>query len=212
MKPTRLFIIDPHDLSRSGLELLVTRSQAPITLVGVYATLDEARLPLRQNHPHVLLLDDSLSHKIDIHETINQFCEQYPGLSILVMSSHLSAHYLQGLLQSGAMGFIYREDLVEASLIVGIELVRSGEFYVSPRASGLLFADRAIFTSDKLNQNDLDVLRLLARGFTAKEIASQLKMVRRSVYRIRSKLRSVLNVRTNEQIVQTARERGLLPK
>ena len=211
MRPTRLFIIDSHDLSRNGLEMLVTRAQAPITLVGAYRTLDECRLQLQQNRPHVLLLDDTLPTSQDIFEVITRLCDQYPGLGIIVLSTRLQARYLQRLIQHGALGFIYKDDPLESALVNGIELVRSGDPYISPRASGLLFADQALLNA-RLNPTDLEVLRLMARGFTLKEIGVQTRLVPRSIYRIRGKLRQVLGVRTNDQIVAAAREQGLLPK
>ena len=110
MRPTRLFIIDPHDLSRNGLEMLVTRARAPITLVGAYHTLAECERQFEQNRPHVLLLDDLLPKSQNIYDVIAKLTDQYPGLAILVLSARLQARYLQRLIQSGAMGFIYKDD------------------------------------------------------------------------------------------------------
>ena len=209
MRPTRLFIIDAHDLSRNGLEMLVTRAPAPITLVGAYRTLDEGRAQLEQNRPHVLLLDDDLPPRVNLYDLVTQLCEQHPGLAILVLSRRLQARYLQRLIDHGAKGFIYKDDHLEAALVSGIEVARSGHLYLSPRASGLLLVDQTL-VGGKINPTDLEVLRLLARGLTLKEIAQQLRLVPRSIYRIRTKLREVLGVRTNDQIVAAAYEQGLL--
>jgi DNA-binding NarL/FixJ family response regulator len=61
-----------------------------------------------------------------------------------------------------------------------------------------------------LSQRDFDVLFLLARELNVQEIASKLKIAEKTVYRIREKLKNVLNVRNNEMIVDAARRKGYL--
>jgi len=94
--------------------------------------------------------------------------------------------------------------------ITPFETVNAGHFYASPRASGLLFTGRADVNTTELNQTDIEILRLIDRGLTPKEIAAKLEITSRTVYRSRSKLRTLLGVSTNEQIVSSARQKGLL--
>jgi len=94
--------------------------------------------------------------------------------------------------------------------ITPFETVYAGHFYASPRASGLLFTGRADVNITELNQTDIEILRLIDWGFTPKEIAAKLEITSRTVYRSRSKLRTLLGVSTNEQIVTSARQKGLL--
>ena len=94
--------------------------------------------------------------------------------------------------------------------ITPFETVNAGHFYASPRASGLLFTGRADVNTTELNQTDIEILRLIDWGFTPKEIAAKLEITSRTVYRSRSKLRTLLGVSTNEQIVSAARQKGLL--
>ncbi|MEQ8673711.1 MAG: LuxR C-terminal-related transcriptional regulator [Aggregatilineales bacterium] len=88
-------------------------------------------------------------------------------------------------------------------------MIRDGSPYVSPKAAALTYMMRRQ-TSLSLTETDRDVLWLLAEGYNTQKIAAMADLTTRSVYRIREKLRKILNVKTNEQIVDAARKRGLL--
>lgn len=206
----RVLIIAPHDLSRNGLVALLNRQESSIRLVGAYRDLEEGETAIRQLEPQVLLLDDALPAPVDIREVLNQLHRKFHRLSIMILSGRLQARYLQTLFDAGASGFIFREDRLEESLIAGIETVYHGFFYMSPRASGLLIANRTSNPYLQLNQSDLEVLRLIDQGLTMKEIAADMHLSLRSVYRIRIKLRTALGAPTHEHLVAAAREKGLL--
>lgn len=206
----RALIIAPHDLSRNGLVVLITRPGSKIKVVGAYRELEDGETELARLEPHVLLLDDALPPTEDIYEVLQRLHQRFPHLGIVVISGRLHARYLQMLFGAGASGFIYREDRLEESLITGIETVHHGYFYTSPRASGLLISNHMIDSAARLNQSDLEVLRLIDQGLTPKEIASALKLSIRSVYRIRNKLSAVVGAPTHDHLVAAAREKGLL--
>lgn len=208
----RVLIIAPHDLSCNGLVALLNRPESNIRLVGAYRDLEEGETALKQLDPQVLLLDDALPASADIREVLNQLHRKFHRLNIMILSGRLQARYLQTLFDAGATGFIFREDRLEESLIVGIETVHHGFFYTSPRASGLLIANRASYFYLQLNQSDLEVLRLIDQGLTMKEIAADMRLSLRSVYRIRIKLRTALGAPTHEHLVAAAREKGLLTR
>ncbi|MEO8396272.1 MAG: response regulator transcription factor [Chloroflexota bacterium] len=206
----RVLIIAPHDLSRNGLAALMTRSESDIRVVGTFRQLDDGETDLVQLDPHVLLLDDALPPAEDIYDVLHRLHKKFSHLSIIVISGRLHARYLQMLFGAGASGFIYREDRLEESLIAGIETVYHGYFYTSPRASGLLISSRSVDNAMRLNQSDLEVLRMIVKGLTMKEIAAELRLSLRSVYRIRTKLGMALGAPTHEHLVALAREKGLL--
>ena len=206
----RLMIIDSNDLSRHGLEALILRSQSTVQVVGSFHSLEEAEPELAKLHTHILVIDDDVSPKHDIYTVLNQLRQSHPQLSLMILSQRLNVRYIRQLFAWGASGFLYREDRLEASLMIGIETVYAGHFYASPRASGLLFTGHADVNTTELNQTDIEILHLIDRGLTPKEIAAKLEITSRTVYRSRSKLRTLLGVSTNEQIVSAARQKGLL--
>ena len=206
----RAMIIAPHDLSRNGLVVLITRPGSNIKVVGAFRELEEGETELARLDPQVLLLDDAVPPTEDIYEVIQRLHRGFPHLGIIVISGRLHTRYMQMLFGAGASGFIYREDRLEDSLIAGIDTVHHGYFYTSPRASGLLISNRTIDSAMRLNQTDLEVLHLIDEGLTPKEVASTLRLTMRSVYRIRNKLAAAVGAPTHDHLVSAAREKGLL--
>jgi DNA-binding NarL/FixJ family response regulator len=136
--------------------------------------------------------------------------EQHPGINIIVLGNKLNPRYVTRILDYGARGFIFKQGSLEAILIPAIKIVRGGNLYLSPRAAALFYANRPIYREDGLNNSDLSVLKLIEQGYNPQEIAGQLELTPRSIYRIYGRLRQSLNVRTNEQIVDAARKKGLI--
>jgi two-component system vancomycin resistance associated response regulator VraR len=206
----RVLVIAPHDLSRNGLVALMSRPGSNIQVVGAFRELEEGEPELARLDPHVVLIDDVLPPTTEISEVLRRLHHSFSHLNMIVMSGRLHARYLQMLFSAGAAGYIYREDRLEESLIPGIETVSHGYFYASPRASGLLIGNRAFDNTPRVNQSDLEVLRLIDQGFTPKEIATALKLTIRTVYRIRNKLGVIVGAPTHEHLLVAAREKGLL--
>lgn len=206
----RAMIVTPQDLSRNGLVALISRPGSNIKVVGAFRELEEGESELARLDPHVLLLDDALPPVDDIIEVLQRLHRGFPHLNIIVISGRLHTRYLQMVFGAGASGFVYREDRLEESLIAGIETVYHGYFYTSPRASGLLISNRMIDSAVRLNQTDLEVLRLIDQGLSPKEIALALRLTMRSVYRIRNKLATAVGAPTYDHLVAAAREKGLL--
>lgn len=206
----RLLIVVPHDLSRSGLEALVIRPGNGIRVIGALRDFETGEAYILQHRPHILLLDDMLPHNRSVFTVLKDLQTRFPFLKTVILSSKLHENYLHRLFEAGAWGFIYREDRLQESLVVGIETVHQGFHYRSPRASGLFVSQRIGEHETLLSSVDLDVLRQIEQGMTVQEIAVNLELSTRTVYRVRHKLRSTLDVRTNEQLVAAARAQGLL--
>lgn len=186
---------------------MLIQEASSIELVRAFSSMSLCEQYLDQHPVQVLLIDDALSGLVMPVQTVATLRERYPLLKIMVLSDCLSEYYVQRLVNQGADGFIYKEDHLEDNLVTGIRMVASGHIYLSPRASALPY-DRA--ADGHLNKTDMAVLDLIARGYTVQEISVRVGIVDRSVYRIRSKLRRYLGVRTNEQLVDAAVRRGLL--
>lgn len=206
MQCVKLIGVAANDLVRNGIQMLLQNASS-IELIKIFSSIHFCEQHLKQHHANVLLLDDALPGHVNPTQTVASLHELYPGLRILVLSDHLSEHYVQRLINYGASGFIFKEDRLEDSLVVGILTVADGHIFLSPQASALPYGR---ITDGQLNQTDMEVLELIAKGYTVQEISLRVGIVDRSVYRIRAKLRQYLGVRTNEQLVEAAVRRGLL--
>ena len=134
------------------------------------------------------------------HTRTNLFSSSYArrnrrgyAARLVLLGSFLSVSYIQKTLDAGADGFIHKQDNFEDVVRLAVHTVLGGHIFLSPKASALPYEGK----NPVLNQNDLDVLALLAKGWNIQDIARRLNLVDRSVYRIRTRIREYLGV--NEQ-------------
>lgn len=206
MSTIKLVVVTANDLVRSGVQLLI-QATPTIDLVQSLTAIQACEQYLQHHRVQVLLLDDALPSHLTPHRILAALHTAWPTLRILVLSDYLSEYYVQRLLDEGASGFIYKDDHLQDTLVAGIKMVAGGHIFLSPQASALPYGR---ISAGQLNRTDLEVLQLIARGYTVQEISARVGIVDRSVYRIRGKLRQHLAVRTNEQLVEAAHRRGLL--
>ena len=140
---------------------------------------------------------------------LSQITGSGQALSVVVISTRLTAMYVHRIMQLGAKGFIYRDDLADA-LLNSLDLVRRDVVTLSPQASHLLTTSKYLYVLNDMKPFDMQVLRLTANGLMVKEIAVELNVSTRTVYRSRDKLREILNVPTIETLIKAAHEQGLL--
>lgn len=209
MRSMKVGVVAANDLIRSGIELIIRSTQQSAQIIGSFQSLAECENFLAGHHQSIpiLLLDDALPGTCKPIDVISRLCDRYPLMKIVILSDYLSEYYVQHLIDKGAAGFIYKNDHLIETLIPGIRTIAAGHVYLSPQASGLPYRR---MHDHLLNPTDHAVLQLLATGQTVQEIAARLGVVPRTIYRIRSKLRDYLKVRTNEQIVEAAKQRGLI--
>jgi len=202
-------ILDPHALSRHGMGVLLTQAADEITVAKTMVQTSDLDPCLYAGACDVLLLSDAISTETPVNSLVCHIQQSYPEVRVLILSQMLHLGYIQQLMHDGARGFLYKEDPVDEILLVAIRMVMRGELYFSPRASALPFQQH-LSNLNGLSVRECQVLRMLSTGLTVSEIGEALHIDIKTVYRSRDKLKDILGVRTNEQIVPTARTRGLL--
>ena len=178
--------------------------------LDVYPAASIEVLAPRLSQLDILLLDDERPSPTRLCSTVDAVLRRAPTLKLIILSRHLSVKRVQGSIQSGALGFIYKEGDLEHALETAITTVSRGLIYQSPEISEMLLNHHQAITKSALGERELDVLRLTASGLTVGEIAVRLKVSGRSIYRARERLREVLGVPTNEMLIKAAQEHGLL--
>lgn len=210
MYALQMVVIDRNDLSRHGLAALLAKTSTPPPIISMFPDVSSAEAYLREHRVQMLLVDDDLAYTQDVETLVARFHDSYLGMNIIVLSNKLNHRYVTRILEHGAHGFIYKQDNLEDNLVPAIKTIREGSLYLSPRAAALFYSRVQSQRVDGLNQSDLSVLHLIAQGYNPQEIAIQLDLSARSIYRIYQRLRQALHVRTSEQIVDAARKRGFL--
>ena len=154
----------------------------------------------------VLFLDERCVMSEQVIDIIQQLAEA--GHPVVLLSRRLQAEYIRQVIQAGARGCIYRDDQLEDSVPMAIRVVRRDVVYISPKATEVMTSGSLVWNN--LSPRARHVLKMMAQGMTVKEIARDLKVTPKTIYRDRERLREALNVGTNEQIVAEALRQGLL--
>jgi len=198
-------IVDDQDIIRLGVRQSL--GDVPhITFLGGYSDVSSFCRSAAAQRADVVLLDDSLPDT-DIVQAYETVQEQCPNAAVLILGSQMSAHNIHRVIGAGALGVVCKNEPVQDMLVVGIQHAHAGQVYLSPSAA--LIAGRlepSLVLTPRLDQ----VLHLMARGCHVQEIAQELSITDRAVYNARKRLREILEVDTNEQIVAEAVRRGLL--
>lgn len=151
---------------------------------------------------------DGLSSTLEIKK-------QLPETAILILTMHEDEEYLYHSIQQGASGIVLKS-APHKELIDAIHIVHKGETYMYPAAATRLVGDyldrvdNQASTLDLLTKREEEVLTLIAKGFSNKEIGEKLFISVKTVETHRSNLMGKLKIRTRPELVSFALEKGLL--
>lgn len=209
---TRILIADDHPVLRSGLRVLLA-ADPDLEVVGEAGTGEETLRLAEELRPDVVLLDISMPGQSGI-ETVRRLKAKLPALKVLFLTMHEEEGMLLEALAAGADGYlIKRAD--EPEIIQAIHVVLRGDVYVHPAMTRALLSqtettERPQEPVEPLTRREIDVLRLLVRGNTNRQIAELLALSVRTVESHRANLMGKLGLASRVELVTYAEEHGLL--
>ena len=209
---TRILIADDHPVLRSGLRVLLG-ADPDLEVVGEAGTGEETLRLSEELRPDVVLLDIGLPGESGI-ETVRRLKAKLPALKVLFLTMHEEEGMMLEALGAGGDGYlIKRTD--EAEIIQAIRVVRRGDVYVHPAMTRALLGqaettERPQKPVEPLTRREIDVLRLLARGNTNRQIAELLGLSTRTVESHRANLMGKLGLSSRVELVTYAEEHALL--
>lgn len=214
----RVVIADDHAIMREGLRALV-QAQPGIDVVGEASNAEEAWRHACELAPDVLLLDLSMPG-ISGAEAAEHICAECPGVRIIALTMHEERGYVTRLLRAGAAGYVLKRT-ASAELVRAIRAVAAGGTYVDPSLAGALLGghlQRAQWGGDArrpagsgdLTTREGEVLRLVARGHSNKEIATVLQISVKTVETHKTNGMTKLGLRSRAALVRFAVDEGWL--
>lgn len=203
-----VFIVDDHPIVRQGLAQLIDQED-DLVVCGEAADVSEARAALPELEPDVVILDLSLRDS-DGLELIKDIRSRYRQLPVLVLSMHDESIYAERLLSAGANGYIMKQAAAD-QLLRAVRRVLAGGIYVSEQV-GASMVERFAATGkrqdanpiDRLSNRELQVLNLIGRGRTTREVAEVLNLSVKTVESHRQRIKKKLNLQTSPQLIQFA--------
>lgn len=212
--PTRIIIIDDHDIARAGMRSLI--ADAPgIELIGEGSNGAEALELCRQYQPDMVLMDVRMPDMDGLASTM-AIKQEYPRITVILITIHDSPEYMLMALRAGASGYLLK-DIKRQDLISAIRQVQRGEAFLNnelvtrvlQQIHGLALAQRHELI-ERLTVRELEVLRILAKGHTNREIAEQLHISTGTVKVHVEHIIAKLQVSDRTQAAVRAIEIGLL--
>lgn len=207
MEKIRVLIVDDHPLVRRGVrELLETHKGWEIC--GEAATGVEAVEQVRRVKPNIVVMDISMP-EMDGFEAIRQIRAIAPEVEILALTMHNSEPMFRGVMEAGAHGYVLKSDL-DGRLIDAVGALAEHRAFFSPSVSQTIlegfFQGRertrvGSADSRSLTPRQREVLQLLARGKSNKEVASALGISTRTAEAHRHQIMSRLNIQTLSELV-----------
>jgi two-component system, NarL family, response regulator NreC len=207
--PLRVVLADDHVTVRHGLRLLLD-AQPDLTVVG---EADDGRAALQRVQeldPDVVVMDISMPGMSGLSAT-RVLKEARPRVAIVVLTRHADDAYLHEMLRAGAAAFVLKQS-PSTELIQAIRAAAAGGQYldanVTSRVTGGLLARDSKRAGPRLTDREAEVLRMIARGYSNKEIASQLDLSVKTIEVHKANGMRKLGLRGRADIVQFAIVQG----
>lgn len=215
---------DDHPIVRDGLKRLID-TQPDMAIVGEASTGEEAWRKIRTlvtagTPPSLVLMDVSMPGWNGTEAT-TRIRRSWPDMKVLALSMHEDRSYLRSLLEAGAVGYILKRSAAE-ELIRAVRVAAEGGTYLDPSLTATVMQSflrtnsnghanlRGELGGTPLSEREDSVLRLIAQGYTNKDIAVQLKVSVKTVETYKSRSMEKLGLDSRADIVRYALTKGWL--
>lgn len=218
MTPVRVVLVDDHALMRQGISTILS-VQHDIEVVGEASDGEEAIELVLRTHPDVVCMDVEMPGMGGLEATRRLVANPAVTANILMLTTFEREDYLLESLEAGASGFVLKNARPE-NLVEGIRAVAAGDALLSPQVTRAVI-ERAVRSTGpvagtipaipaQLTDREIQVLRLLARGLSNDEIATELTVGRATVKTHVSNVLMKLQLRDRVQAVAFAYRSGLV--
>lgn len=211
---TRIILADDHTLVRGGIRRIL-EGQPGLAVVAEASDGAAAIDCARRVEADVLVLDLKMpgADGIDVLRTVKS---AHPSLKVIVLTMHAGREYVARALQEGADGYLLKDSAVQ-DLVAAVQAVTGGGTYFSPaiqqEMAGLLRDGpnpKPAPGAHLLTEREREVLVLLARGLSSKEVGQALGISPRTAETHRANLMHKLGVKSVAVLVQVAMREGIL--
>jgi DNA-binding NarL/FixJ family response regulator len=204
----KVFIIDDHELVRQGLRTLIS-SEDDLEVCGEAANVCQAKQLKQSIEPDLAVIDISLPDGSGL-DLINNLHQWRPEMRIIVLSMYDDELFAERALNSGAMGYINKQDSAN-KLLEAIRQVLDNKVYVSPKITDRLlkrFSNSAQNVNrspvDLLSDREIQVFELIGNGKKTAEIAEQLNISVKTIETYRSNIKQKFNLTSSAELTRSA--------
>lgn len=205
-KKISIFIVDDHPLVRQGLAQIIN-AEADMKVCGEAEDAPKALQAVDRQKPDLIIVDISLrgNNGLELIKNIKALQHNVP---ILVFSMHDETVYAQRALRAGARAYVMKQESAD-KIITAIRRIMSGDIYVSNRVADQVLhqlvnggGDPGGSPVDRLSDRELEVIQLIGRGLSTREIAASLNLSVKTIESHRAHIKEKLNLRNATELVQ----------
>jgi two-component system NarL family response regulator len=200
----RILIVDDHPVVRAGLTSMLG-TQAELEVIGSASSGEEALAKLRQVEPDVLLLDLRM-HGMSGVDTLMAMKRSAHDVRVIILTSFETDEDIYRAVQAGAHGYLLKDTSLR-EMVEAIRTVHAGRRYI-PRDIAARLAERMMRTD--LTPREIEILKLLSKGPTNKEIGRALGISENTVKNHVNSIIEKLEVSDRTEAATTAIQRGLI--
>ena len=210
----RILHVEDHETVREGLRMIIG-AQADMDVVGEAGDGHAAIERAQELQPDVVVMDVSMPRMNGLKAT-GKLLELCPQTKVLTLTRHTDDGYLQELLRAGASGYVLKQS-APTELLRAIRTVATGGKYLDPAITGKVMGNyasrRASVRTDSqasLSEREAEVLRLIAWGYSNKEIGARLDLSVKTIEAHKANAMRKLDMRSRIDIVRYALLQGWL--
>lgn len=206
-----VFIADDHNLVREAIKRFI-QDQPDFAVVGEAADGQEAIDKILVSQPDLVIMDISMPG-IDGIQCTASLAKSCPQTRVIALTAQEETSYIKGCLAAGGKGYVLKRSMA-AELLLALTVVRGGAIYLDPNVSdklqGALMEGIVENEASGLTERETQVVRGIAKGLSAKEIARQLGIGTKTVETYKSRAMEKLHLKTRAELIRHALEKGWL--
>ncbi|MBG0779211.1 MAG: response regulator transcription factor [Desulfotignum balticum] len=204
----KILLVEDHPIFRLGLAELINQED-DLTASGESKDVDDAIKEIESVTPDLIIADISLKHSdgIDLVRHVNK---HHPHIPVLVLSMHDEYLYAQRALHAGAKGYIMKQEAME-SVVEAIHHVLAGKVYLNDSVKEHILSNitgtsdiRKKSPIDRLTDREMQVFKLIGKGYSSREIAVRLFLSIKTIGTYRERIKTKLNLKHANELVRCA--------
>jgi len=215
MPKIKVLVVDDHTIVRDGISALLNLSD-DIVVVGEASNGREALEVITNLEPDVVLMDIAMPIMGGLEAT-RRIRKQFPSVKVMILTQYDDKEYVIPIIEAGATGFISKS-AVSSELTSGIRTLYNGGSFLSPDIAKIIISDyqqrggtmKIVDPYDQLTDREREVLKLLAEGYTNREVGKMLVISPKTVEGHTTSLMSKLDLHSRVELVKYALKKGII--
>ena len=215
MRKIRVLVTDDHAIVRDGICALLALT-GDIEAVGEATNGREALEMVSKLSPDIVLMDVVMP-LMDGLEATRRIHKEFPATKVIVLTQYEEKEYVLPVIEAGASGFISKA-AAASELSSAIRSVYGGDSFLSPSIARLLVDDYRQITrggkrkdaAEQLTNREREILKLLAEGYSTREIARMLVISPKTVERHKTSLMGKLDIHNRLDLFKYALRKGII--